>query len=148
MEKIFNYFCANAKGYSQIQIDSTYVKAHQHSAGAKKRGLGQGIGKSRGGFTNKIYAETDENGKAMCIFITGGNVYDSTQVENLLQDTIHEGAYVLGDKAFDTESILKYIEKNKGIVVIPPRKNRKEQREYDKNIYKKEKHVFSVVDFI
>ena len=84
MEKIFNYFCANAKGYSQIQIDSTYVKAHQHSAGAKKRGLGQGIGKSRGGFTNKIYAETDENGKAMCIFITGGNVYDSTQVENLL----------------------------------------------------------------
>ena len=39
MEKIFNYFCANVKGYSQIQIDSTYVKAHQHSAGAKKRGI-------------------------------------------------------------------------------------------------------------
>ena len=38
MEKIFNYFCVNAKQSSQIQIDSTYVKAHQHSAGAKKKG--------------------------------------------------------------------------------------------------------------
>ena len=38
MEKIFNYFCANAEQSSQIQIDSTYVKAHQHSAGAKKKG--------------------------------------------------------------------------------------------------------------
>lgn len=96
----------------------------------------QGIGKSRGGFTSKIHAATDENGKAMCIFITGGNIYDSTQAEKLLHDTIHEGVYVLGDKAFDSEQILKYIEKNRAITVIPPRKNRKEQREYDKSIYK------------
>ena len=78
MEKIFNYFCANAEQSSQIQIDSTYVKAHQHSAGAKKMGLGQGIGKSRGGFTSKIHVATDENGKVMGIFITGGNIHDST----------------------------------------------------------------------
>ena len=40
MEKIFNYFCVNAKEYSQIQIDSIYVKVHQHNTGAKKKGLG------------------------------------------------------------------------------------------------------------
>ena len=45
MEKIFHYFCFNAKDFSQIQIDSTYIKAHQHSAGAKKRGLGTGDSK-------------------------------------------------------------------------------------------------------
>ena len=38
MEKIFNHFCVNAEQSSQIQIDSTYVKAHQHSAGVKKKG--------------------------------------------------------------------------------------------------------------
>ncbi len=38
MEKIFHYFCFNVKDFSQIQIDSTYIKAHQHSAGAKKKG--------------------------------------------------------------------------------------------------------------
>lgn len=39
IEKIFHYFCSNSKEYSQIQIDSTYIKAHQHSAGAKKKGV-------------------------------------------------------------------------------------------------------------
>ena len=57
----------------------------------------------RGGFTSKIHAATDENGKAMCVFITGGNIYDSTQAEKLLHDTIHEGVHVLGDKAFDSK---------------------------------------------
>ena len=59
--------------------------------GLKKGSLGQGIVKSRGGFISKIHAATDENGKAMCVFITGGNIYDSTQAEKLLHDTIHEG---------------------------------------------------------
>ena len=34
----------------------------------KKGGLGQGIGKSRGGFTSKIHVATDENKKAICVF--------------------------------------------------------------------------------
>ena len=40
--------------------------------------MGQGIEKSRGGFTSKIHVATDENGKVMGIFITGGNIHDST----------------------------------------------------------------------
>ncbi|MFG6319989.1 MAG: transposase, partial [Clostridia bacterium] len=65
------------------------------------------------------------------VFITGGNVYDSTQAEKL-HNTIHEGVYVIGDKAFDSEQIIKYIEKNRVICVMTPRKNRKEQRKYHK----------------
>ena len=102
--------------------------------------MGQGIEKSRGGFTSKIHVATDENGKAMCVFITGGNVYDSTQAEKL-HNTIHERVYVIGDKAFDSEQIIKYIEKNRVICVIPPRKNRKEQREYHKDIYKNRNQI-------
>ena len=102
--------------------------------------MGQGIEKSRGGFTSKIHVATDENGKTMCVFITGGNVYDSTQAEKL-HNTIHEGVYVIGDKAFDSEQIIKYIEKNRVICVIPPRKNRKEQREYHKDIYKNRNQI-------
>ena len=44
----------------------------------KKGGLGEGIGKSIGRFTSKIHVATDENGKVMGIFITGGNIHDST----------------------------------------------------------------------
>ncbi len=39
MEKIFKKFSPEAEQTSQIQIDSTYIKAHQHSAGAKKGAL-------------------------------------------------------------------------------------------------------------
>ena len=34
---------------------------------------------------------------------------NSTQAEKL-HNTIHEGVYVIGDKAFDSEQIIKYIE--------------------------------------
>lgn len=37
--KIFERFSANSQETSEFQIDATYVKAHQHSAGAKKWGL-------------------------------------------------------------------------------------------------------------
>ena len=88
--------------------------------GLKKGGLGQGIVKSRRRFTSKIHTATDENGKAMCVFITGGNIYDSTQAEKLLHDTIHEGVHILGNKAFDSKQIIEYIEKRGAISVIPP----------------------------
>ena len=87
-----------------LQKDFWAVYLNQYSAGAKKKGgLRQGIVKSRGGFISKIHAVTDKNGKAMRVFITGGNIYDNTQAEKLLYDTIHEGVHVLGDKAFDSE---------------------------------------------
>lgn len=100
------------------------MKVHQHSAGTKKRGLEAGNKKIKRE-TSKIHAATDENRKVICIFITRGNVYDSTQDKKLLHDTIYEGVYVLGDKAFDLEQIVKYIEKNRGICVIPLRKTEK-----------------------
>ena len=39
IEKIFERFTPNAEQTTELQIDSTYVKVHQHSAGAKKGGL-------------------------------------------------------------------------------------------------------------
>jgi len=39
MAKIFQEFSPHTKENTQLQIDATYVKAHQHSAGAKKGDL-------------------------------------------------------------------------------------------------------------
>ena len=43
---------------------------------------------------------------------------------------------LLADRAFDTKEILEYCSINNLQVVIPPKKNRKEQRNYDEYIYK------------
>lgn len=42
----------------------------------------------------------------------------------------------MADKAFDSQAIIDLIEGAGGEAVIPPRKNRKEQRAYDKHLYK------------
>jgi len=43
---------------------------------------------------------------------------------------------LLADRAYDTNEILEYSAQAGMQAVIPPKKNRKEQREYDKHLYK------------
>jgi len=42
---------------------------------------------------------------------------------------------LLADRGYDTNEILKYCRENGICAVIPPKKNRTEQREYDEYIY-------------
>jgi len=51
--------------------------------------------------------------------------------------------YVLADKAYDSNDILKTIASLQAIAVIPPKKNRTVQRNYDKHIYK-ERHLVEI----
>jgi len=44
---------------------------------------------------------------------------------------------LIADKAYDTNAILEYAEKRGLKVVIPPKRNRTIQREYDSELYKK-----------
>jgi transposase len=59
-----------------IMIDGSYIRAHQHAAGARGGQEKQAIGRSCGGFTTKIHAVVDSLGNPLKICITGGEVYD------------------------------------------------------------------------
>ena len=48
---------------------------------------------------------------------------------------------VLADKGYDADYIMDAIEKMGALVVIPPKSNRKIQRDYDKDIYKERNMV-------
>ncbi len=48
--------------------------------------------------------------------------------------------FVLGDKAYDADPILLAITHRGAEPVIPPKSSRKEQRKYDKELYK-ERHL-------
>ena len=43
---------------------------------------------------------------------------------------------LLADKGYDSDEIVGWAEKHGMVAVIPPRKNRKVQREYDRYLYK------------
>jgi transposase len=48
-----------------------------------------------------------------------------------------DAEHLLADRGYDSNDIVNQAESQGMIAVIPPRKNRKDQREYDKEIYKK-----------
>ena len=68
------------------------------------------------------------------VAITEGTTADCTLASHLIEGITAE--YLLGDRGYDSDAIVKQAEKQGMKAVIPPRKNRKIQREYDKDIYK------------
>lgn len=68
-------------------------------------------------------------------------MHDSTQAKNLLDSIMHKDSYIVGDRAYDSDEIISYIEQKEAIAVIPPRKNRKNKREYSKEIYKNRNQI-------
>lgn len=94
----------------------------------------EALGRSRGGLSTKIHCVTDGLGNPVDFILTGGEVHDSLCAEALLDGK--QADFVLADKAYDSDKILDQIAQMKAIAVIPPKSNRKEQREYDKHYYK------------
>jgi transposase len=66
--------------------------------------------------------------------ITAGTTADNTQAIPLISGIVAE--YLLADRAYDTNEILEYSIQAGIQVVIPPKKNRIDQRDYDKQLYK------------
>ena len=68
------------------------------------------------------------------MIITHGNVADCSQAEALI-DGLH-GDCLMADKAYDTNALLDLLKDRKIEAVIPPKRNRRHQRAYDKDLYK------------
>lgn len=139
-EKIHTFFAADPDMES-IMIDSTVVRAHPCAAGAIKKdgkGKNQALGRSKGGFSTKIHVVVDALGNPLDFILTGGQVADVTQAKALLEGKEADNA--LMDKAYDADEILNQIESQGMTAVIPPKSNRKCQRDYDRHLYK-ERHL-------
>ena len=66
--------------------------------------------------------------------LTPGQEADVTQAEKLLAD--HPVKVVIADKGYDSDELVKRVEARGAEAVIPPRKNRTQQRTYDPDQYK------------
>lgn len=67
------------------------------------------------------------------VVITEGTRADCAEADKLIDG--FQMAHLLADKGYDSDAIVAIAEKQGAKVVIPPRKNRKQPREYDKDIY-------------
>jgi transposase len=76
----------------------------------------------------------DANGMPVRVLVTAGTVADCTQGCALIEGFV--AGWLLADKGYDSDAIIaKALEQNMS-VVIPPKKNRRVQREYDTYLYR------------
>jgi len=68
------------------------------------------------------------------MFVTEGTTADCKYGEKLIEGI--DALYLFADRAYDTNAIFEAALSAGMQIVIPPKKNRKEQREYDEYLYR------------
>jgi transposase len=132
--RIFEVFCD--PDLEVLMLDSTVIRAHQHSAGQMhSTPAREQLGRSRGGVSTKIHVAVDGLGKPTKIFLSPGQDHDVTKAAELIQDS--QAEKVIADKAYDSDRLIAQIEAQGATPVIPPRANRIAPRDYDHEDYKK-----------
>jgi transposase len=102
--------------------------------GTDGEGNAQALGRSRGGFSTKLHVLVSGLGLPVEFKLTPGQAAEITQAEALLEN--YDFELVLGDQGFDSKKLINFIASRGAEAVIPPRSNLKEQREYDRPLYK------------
>ena len=85
--------------------------------------------------STKIHATVDALGNPIRCVLSGGQMADITQAEGLIVGFQGVQA-LLADKGYDANALLEYLAAAGIEAVIPPKKHRLEQRDYDRHLYK------------
>jgi len=133
-KKLFNVLRTDSD-LEWVFIDGSYVKAHQHSAGAAG-GYDENIGKSRAGNTSKVHLAVNAYGLPEVFTMTGGHINDCTEAPTLIEK-IDAAQVLIADKGYDSQIIRDKGEALGMSVIIPRRKNSiKGNKGLDWHLYK------------
>lgn len=95
----------------------------------------QALGRSAGGLSTKIHVLCDALGNPTGVHLTGGNAHNLTGADVLLPGL--KAQALLADRAYHAQKRVIQPLEAKGItIVIPPKRNHKNPRPYDKDLYK------------
>ena len=92
------------------------------------------MARTKGGSTPKYILPWMANGMPVRVFVTAGTINDCKQADALIDGICAQ--YLLADRGYDSNKIINKAISQGMCVVIPPKKNRKIQRDYDKYLYK------------
>ena len=104
------------------------------SPGGGSKGRQSGYIQDKKGLSTKIHLAVDAHGMPVRILVTEGTRADCKETVHLIEGISAE--ILLADRGYDTNDVLAYAVSTGMKPVIPPKKNRKEQRDYDKYLYK------------
>lgn len=98
----------------------------------------QALGRSRGGFSTKIHVTVDGLGNPLRLALTAGQRHDLIKAHDLIIDLAFD--FVIADRSYGSQDFLDEIVRSGAQAVIPPKRNAKEPRDYDKWRYR-ERHL-------
>ena len=81
-----------------------------------------------------MHLAVDAHGLPVRMLVTAGTVADSSEGLALIEGI--EAEHLLADKGYDSDAIVEGALERGMKPVIPPRRNRREQREYDHYLYR------------
>ncbi|MFJ8871817.1 IS5 family transposase [Streptomyces sp. NPDC102473] len=119
-----------------VSVDSTVCRAHQHSAGARKKGLpdqpepeDHALGRSRGGLSTKVHLASDSRARPLSIHVTAGQAGDAPAFEAVMAGIRiprsrlgrprTRPAVVLADRAYSSRAIRGHLRRRGIRAVIP-----------------------------
>lgn len=86
------------------------------------------------GLNTKIHLAVDAHGMPVRVLATEATRADCSHAGELIEGFAAE--HLIADKGYDSDVIVEQARYQGMRTVIPPRKNRKDQREYDKHLYR------------
>ncbi len=124
------------RGPGQRPDDRFHCHSCAPACGWRKRGAqGEGLGRSRGGFSTKIHLRSNGLGLPVAITLTGGEVSDVKGYAPVMDEPGPKPKVVIADKGYDADAILEDLDARGAVAVIPPKRNRKVQPVIDGYIY-------------
>jgi transposase len=85
--------------------------------------------------STKIHATVDALGNPLSFHLTPGQACDLEGADQLRPGLVADT--ILADKAYDADArVIEPLTAQGKTAVIPPKRNRKQQREYDRELYK------------
>ena len=115
------------RSFGRIHLQRVPLKKNEGQAG-------EALGRSHGGFTTKLHAAVSDTFLPLRFILTAGARHDVTQAPALIAGYTCET--VIADAAYDSDALRAEIVDQGSVPVIRPRKNRFEDRPYDKDLYK------------
>ena len=124
-------------------MDSTIMKVHPDGTGARKENGPQAIGRSRGGWTIKIHPVAADAQTAVTFSLSAGQAHDAPEGLRLLhRPGCRQGKpSLLMDRAYEGDETRQPALDLGFEPVVPPRGNRIDPWEYDREMYKRRNEV-------
>ena len=118
--------------FEWLLINASHIKVHPHAVGAT--GGNEAMGRTKGCSTPNCIWPWMQLGMPVRVLVTAGSTADCACADALVEG--FPAQHLIADKGYGTNDIVAKAAAQNMHAQIPPRGNPRQQRDYDKHLYK------------